>query len=297
MTAKLLAALAEAGVETESQFYIPAAVSLQERRLRAVKQGDTFALFDPYGDVIPHRGTPEGLFHRDTRYLSRLELLLNGQRLMLLSSTIQDDNAILAVDLTNPDIYDGAELVLPRNTIHIQRLKLIWNGCCHERIAVRNHDMASHEVLLTLHFDGDFADLFEVRGQERARRGERRREMMGDATVAIRYRAIDGVMNALTIGLTPAPVRLGDAGAIYRLALEPQAQNTVFLTMRCEDGPESSPIASAGYFQAMTSSRRAARASMRRASSIESSNVLFNEMMTRAMSDLYMLVTQTEHGP
>jgi len=297
MTAKLLAALAEAGVETESQFYIPAAVSLQERRLRALKHGDTFALFDHYGDIVPQRGTPEGLFHRDTRYLSRLELLLNGQRPMLLSSTIHDDNAMLAVDLTNPDIYDGDQLVLARNTIHVQRLKFIWRGACHERIAVRNFDNAPHEILMTLHFDGDFADLFEVRGQERARRGSRTRELLGDGQVAVRYRGIDGVMNTLVIRLTPVPEHLAELGAIYRLFLEPQAQKTVFLALGCGNAAEAAHTASADYFLSMTAARRALRSSVRRAAGVDSSNSLFNEMTTRAMSDLYMLVTETEHGP
>jgi glycogen debranching enzyme len=297
MTGKLPSAIAEAGTEAESQFYIPAAVSLQERKLRALKHGDTFALFDHYGDIIPHSGTPEGLFHRDTRYVSRLELLLNGHRPMLLSSTIQDDNATLAVDLTNPDIYLAGHLSLPRNTIHLQRLKFIWHGACHERIAIRNFDNVPHEVLLALHFDGDFADLFEVRGQERARRGERRRELAGDGKVAIRYRGIDGVSNTLTIRLTPAPAQLREAGANYRLLLEPQAQKTVFLVLACEEPAPAAKVAPADYFLSMIASRRALGKSVRRAASVDSSNTLFNEMITRAMSDLYMLVTETEHGP
>ncbi len=297
MTGKLPSAIVEPGTEAESQFYIPAAVSLQERKLRALKHGDTFALFDHYGDIIPHSGTPEGVFHRDTRYLSRLELLLNGQRSMLLSSTIQDDNATLAVDLTNPDIYVAGHLSLPRNTIHLQRLKFIWRGTCHERIAVRNFDSVPHEVLIALHFDGDFADLFEVRGQERARRGERSRELQGNGKVAIRYRGIDGVPNTVTIRLTPAPTQLRETGATYRLLLEPQAQETVFLAFTCEDPAPATDAAPADYFRSMIALRRALRKSVRRAAAVDSSNMLFNEMIARGMSDLYMLVTETEHGP
>ena len=73
--------------EVTSQFYIPAVSSLQERRLRALKHGDSFALFNHYGDIVPFRGAPDGLYHCDTRYLSHLELRLNGQQPLLLSST------------------------------------------------------------------------------------------------------------------------------------------------------------------------------------------------------------------
>jgi hypothetical protein len=49
--------------EVTSQFYIPAVSSLQERRLRVLKHGDSFALFNHYGDIVPFRGAPDGLYH------------------------------------------------------------------------------------------------------------------------------------------------------------------------------------------------------------------------------------------
>ena len=93
------------GVPT-AQFFIPAATSLQERRPRTLKHGDSFGVFDPNGDAVAGPGSPEGLYHRDTRYLSHLLVTLDGQRPMLLSSTLRDDNAMLTCDLTNPDLYD-----------------------------------------------------------------------------------------------------------------------------------------------------------------------------------------------
>jgi len=57
------------------QFYIPATSSLQERQPRTLKQGDTFGLFDHYGDIVPGPGSPDGLYHRDTRFLSGLQHL------------------------------------------------------------------------------------------------------------------------------------------------------------------------------------------------------------------------------
>src|SRR3954449_8713504 len=87
-----------------AQFFIPAAASLQERRPRTLKHGDTFTVFDHNGDALSGPGSPEGLFHRDTRYLSHLSLTINGKRPMLLSSTLRDDNAALTCDLTNPDL-------------------------------------------------------------------------------------------------------------------------------------------------------------------------------------------------
>src|SRR5207248_1443206 len=62
------------------EFYIPATSSIQERRPRTLKHGDTFGVFDHYGNVVGADGSPEGLYHKDTRYLSDLRILVNGRR-------------------------------------------------------------------------------------------------------------------------------------------------------------------------------------------------------------------------
>ena len=112
-----------------AQFFIPAAASLQERRPRTLKHGDTFGLFDHNGDALPGEGSPEGLYHCDTRYLSFYNLTINGGRPMLLSSTPRDDNAALIFDLTNPDLEgEAGEGFLEHDLIHIRRLRFLWNA-------------------------------------------------------------------------------------------------------------------------------------------------------------------------
>src|SRR5690606_26639861 len=106
-------------------YEITASVSLPERRLRTLKHGHTFGLFDPHGDIIPGPGSPDGLYHDDTRFLSGLQMELAGRRPLLLSSNVQDNNALLSVDLTNPDIFDGDRLVLAKDVIHLLRTKFV----------------------------------------------------------------------------------------------------------------------------------------------------------------------------
>src|ERR1700755_930781 len=90
--------------ETAS-FYIQATESIQERWPRTLKQGDTFALFDTLGDIVQPGATPGGIFHNDTRYLSGVQLLIDGQRPLLLSSAVESDHVVLTVVLSTPDIY------------------------------------------------------------------------------------------------------------------------------------------------------------------------------------------------
>ena len=136
--------------EDISTFHIQATESIQERWPRTLKQGDTFAMFDALGDCVAPGLTPGGVFHNDTRYLSGVQLLIDGQRPLLLSSAVENDNVVLTVDLSNPDIYQNGAIVLPRETLHVRRSKFLWQGTCHERIAVHNFDVHPRSCWLTM---------------------------------------------------------------------------------------------------------------------------------------------------
>src|SRR5581483_9437880 len=92
-------------------FYIPASTSILQRRPRILKHGDIFAVLDHYGDIGGEPGNPEGLYYEDTRFLSALTLTINDERPLLLSSNVQS-NAVLSVDLTNPDFSENGHILL-----------------------------------------------------------------------------------------------------------------------------------------------------------------------------------------
>ena len=86
--------------------------------------------------------------------------------------TATGNKNILTVDLMNPDIAaDGP--AIPRGTVHVFRALCLWNGACHERLRVHNYSTEPITLALVLEFDADFADIFEVRGIDRERRGRR----------------------------------------------------------------------------------------------------------------------------
>src|SRR5882757_6223501 len=161
----------------ESPFYIP--MTGQAARPRhTLKHDDSFIVLDSHGDIGASAGGPDGLFNADTRYLARLELVLNQAQPLLLGSNLRDDNSALTIDLTNPDIYDGARIILQKDLIHIVRTIFLWRGTAYQRIAVQNHGDRAAQIDLTFLFDNDFADLFEVRGARRPRRGTGSSELL-----------------------------------------------------------------------------------------------------------------------
>src|SRR4051812_13679987 len=124
---------------------VPGVVSLAASSRRTLKHGDSFAMFDELGDVVDVELSPAGLFHHDTRYLSRLSFTIEGHRPLVLSSTVQPDNVMLDVDLTNPDLFDReGNLVLGKDTFHIARSKFLWRGPSPELLPLQDHNEARH---------------------------------------------------------------------------------------------------------------------------------------------------------
>ncbi|MBY5537896.1 amylo-alpha-1,6-glucosidase [Rhizobium leguminosarum] len=279
-----------------AQFFIPAAASLQERQPRTLKHGDTFAVFDHNGDALSGPGSPDGLYHRDTRYLSHLYLTLEDRRPMLLSSTMRDDNATLTCDLTNPDLLgkDG-KLRLEHDLIHIRRTRFLWAGRCYERLAVKNYDDSDHHLRMKLQFFTDFADLFEVRGTVRAKRGRSLPAVIEDGSVLLSYIGLDEKTRTTRVSFDPAPDELAPDLAFYDLHLSARGSRSIFIEVDCDRSEKDRRVN--GFFLAMRDARRALRSSMARAASVSSSNQIFNQLARRSVSDLYMLITDTPEGP
>ncbi|HEY0265482.1 MAG TPA: amylo-alpha-1,6-glucosidase, partial [Rhizomicrobium sp.] len=256
------------------------------------------ALFDALGDCVAPGLTPGGLFHNDTRYLSGVQLLIDGQRPLLLSSAVENDNVVLTVDLSNPDIYQGSQIVLPRETLHVRRSKFLWAGSCHERIAVHNFDSRPQSCWLTLNFAADFADLFEIRGIQRPRRGDITCAVIGGAKTIFRYMGLDNVERRSEIGFDPPPRQLSRDQALYALTLKPGEQFSIVMTVRCSD---SNMKRAEQVTEPFSEPYRAARRNAQRAASlggtVSSSNELANRMLHRAGADLCMLVADTAQGP
>ncbi|MBV8936369.1 MAG: amylo-alpha-1,6-glucosidase [Alphaproteobacteria bacterium] len=289
-------AVGPAGDEA-SPFYIESNASLQERRPRPLKSGYTFALFDRRGDIVAARGNSDGIYLHDTRFLSHLELRLNGSPMLLLSSNVQEDNAVLTVDLANPELVSRDGTALRGELIHVNRLKYVWQNACYERLLVHNFDTRGHDVRLGIRFAADFADLFEVRGLKRARRGQISVNRRSDSCVVLRYLGLDGVERFTSLEFEPAPTRLDAATALYELSLAPGEGARCILRIACRDDNDGNAGVGRQFYSSLRTARRALRTSSGRAASIDASNSLFNEFARRSVADLYMLLTETKFGP
>jgi glycogen debranching enzyme len=258
----------------------------------ALKHGDTFVVFDIRGDI----GTPfvgsSGLFHEDTRHLSRLELLLNDKPPLLLGSNLRDDNTAFFVDLTNPDLIDGQRLVMEKDRVHILRTIFIWRDTAYQRLGMRNYGDQPIDLRLTIVFENDFADLFEVRGSHRERHGTATAKVHGGNRVLLAYDGLDGKVRQTALDFDPPPDQLKTDAALYHVHLKPGETRPLFLAISCNRNG-SRPVP---FLSGLITARREVREATRQRTSVETSNDRFNEILCRSAADLGMLMTETPQG-
>ncbi len=190
-------------IQVQDQHYIVASSARLNDRVRVLKHGDSFAVFDYKGDILPIGHGEQGVYHEGTRFLSRLELRLQDRQPFLLSSTVKEQVAVLSVNLTNPDITSGDQLLLRRNSLHLTRSSLLWDRAYHEDLRIRNFERSPVPLRLSIAFDADFADIFEVRGFHRPRRGRLLDPVVGPDGIVLGYEGLDGVTRRLRIRFTP----------------------------------------------------------------------------------------------
>ena len=276
----------------EAPFHIQAA-DLASRARCTLKYGDTFAVLDSHGDIGASSGGPDGLFHDDTRFLSFLKLSLNGCQPLLLGFSLSDDNTMFAVDLTNPDICVDGQNVVEQHTLHMVRSIFLWRNKAYQRLAVHNHGDRLVVLQLAIDFDSDFADLFEVRGLRRRRRGVAAASLIGCAQAALSYLGIDGKRRCALLTFDPQPSELTTRSASYRFELAAGAGALVFVTVGCDQPDDEIPVSFQCGLRAV---HRERRRDWSNGTTIETSNQIFNEVLCRSMADLHMLITETPQG-
>jgi glycogen debranching enzyme len=281
-------------VKLEEPFAILREVERSKAPVRVLKHGDSFAVFDPHGDIVPIPASEHGLYHSGTRFLSRFELVLGGRQPLLLSSTISDDNAVFTADLTNPDVVKDGRVMLARGVLHLFRSRVLWNGSWIEYLRVSNHGLHPIEAPLSFRFDADFADVFEVRGTRRPSRGSRLPDV-SEADLLLCYRGLDGIERRTRVRSIHTPHRAEQTSLFFLIALEPHAYTEIEIAIGCE--LENEVRALRRYGDTVAELRQQLSASEKRACTILSSNQAFNRWIQRSSADLRMMMTDTPHGP
>jgi len=255
---------------------------------------DTFAVFDRAGAISSEARNEQGVYHRGTRYVSRLDLRIDGQRPMTLSSSVVRDNALLAVDLTNPDLVREGHPPIPHGTIHFFRGCVLENGVCHQRLRILNHSVGEISFELRIRLEADFVDVFEVRGTPRSRRGRQETPEEHQDGIGIAYRGLDGVLRRTRLRCRPPPSQVTAKEVRFGLALGPGEERELLLEVSCTAGQDEERVPS---FVDAALRRDAEQEALRaQEARVSSSSGLFDGWLHRSQADLRMLLTRTPRG-
>jgi glycogen debranching enzyme len=257
--------------------------------VHVIKSGDMFMMNNAHGDVRPD-GRGLGLFLGDTRFLSTYDLILNGTHpVVLRAGPAAAQHSV--IQMANPDLLEHDadtttdEVVLRRHSLGMVRDRTVGEGFS-ERVTVTNYTMLPQRARLTMQLDADFADIFELRGLVRERRGERLANDWSGDGVTFRYRGLDSVERRTRISFAPAMHRT--AVKLPQPGLDTAAV-TLELDWLIEPGRSETLTVNIGAEISGASGHRAPRP-WPAGAAIETGHVLAERALERSKADLNLLI-------
>ncbi len=250
-----------------------------------IKDGGLFLVCRADGEITAECGSGFGLFHRDTRYLSRYELRIGGAAtLKLMSSAARGSQSVH--DLTNDVVRQlgGAPLDVQSLGVRLDRTVDGESLVLTDRLVIRNFTSYPVTFRLSILIDALFEDLFELRGAKGARRGPTREAIASEHGLVFRYRGADKVDRELEVAFSRSATprsRRGARLAEFDFALESQASEalTVTFTIREVGAPKAAPPPAPAFYDGVK---------------VESDNAVLNVVADRSFRDLIMLRTGLE---
>jgi glycogen debranching enzyme len=285
--------MASARIRIGDEYYLLATALPQHGRQLVLNHGDSFAIVNEAGDC-PVSGQQYGLVHAGTRFVDRYEMRLNGTFPLLLSSAVSADGSEQISHLTNVDERRGDEVIVQRDTIAVERRKVLYEGVLHESWSLRNYGAAPFALHLALLFTGDFADIFELRGMHRRRRGELEPPRVAGRAVEAGYRGLDGVRRQLRIEFS-ADWNLEPESAQLTHTLPPGGELHAAVTVRCQvgDAPRAATRDAAGALAALRQERLATTSLF---PALRTSNARFDQWIAASVRDLALLRAEHPQG-
>lgn len=258
-----------------------------------IREGDLFLLTDENGNVPSGHARGLGLYHADTRHLSTFNFYFHTSTPVVLLSTAELGFASEHV-LTNPMLRMTGGQIVPAGTIEVRRQRVI-SGLLEETLQITNYHSEPVELQLHLELAADFANIFEVRGLLRKRRGDRASSRVVANHVTYEYRGADRKLRHTVVTFSPRPHSLSASGAILRVRLKPRQTWTMRMTIAASAGGPVAGLnhARRGRLQLVVDSYQRWLSGC---TQVVTDNGFFNRALARSLSDLRMLWLRTEDG-
>jgi glycogen debranching enzyme len=196
----------------------------------ALIKGRTFFVSDRSGNLMPPSAPHIGLFREDTRYLSQVELLVNGHPPVVLSATTEGAYAN-RVELTVKGSVHGAGLDIPVNTVFVHREQILESESLYDILQLQNFHSEKARLVIEITYDADFMDIFQVRGIIRGKSGRYFEPLIADAQMTFVYEGLDDRVRATALSFDPTPVRISGRTVRWEFDLEPRGSVRITSTI------------------------------------------------------------------
>lgn len=261
---------------------------------RVIKENDLFLMTDKSGDIPDNDQSGLGLYTRDTRFLSRMEIRINNQRPILLSSAA-DENYISTIRLTNPHMEEDGKLILWRESVEIERTRFIYEGALYETFKLTSYYPKAIQFDFSVLLDADFTDMFVIRGFQHGKLGSKTGERSASGERVISYLGADELLRETEVKWDTQESRISETGEVH-FDVELKHQESVeiaFFIAPMIDGNE--PLQHEPK-EAMNKLRASYASWNASSTSISSDMPLFNKLYHRGVQDLRVLLTDLGYG-
>ncbi|WP_123043047.1 glycogen debranching N-terminal domain-containing protein [Cohnella candidum] len=254
---------------------------------RVIKEGDLFFLTDVHGDVTGNDEAGHGLYTQDTRFLSRMEMLIDGEKPTLLASE-GTKGYFASIRSMKVSKDEGA--------IEMLRERYIQGGILHERVSLTNFFPGEVRFDFAAAFDADFQDMFIVRKYRTGDVGEIVDRDIGPSGMSIRYRGKDEIERETQVAWDCAEAaQAGPDGCFhFAVSLAPKETKRICFTVT---PVIAGKVPEARSFEDGLALLEQSYDSWRAETTGVASDVpAFDEIYRRGVTDVRMLMTDIGYG-
>lgn len=262
----------------------------------ALKENELQFISNQSGDVPSDNPGNFGLYLRDTRFLNRFELTINGAQPLYLSHSALKQY-IATFQFINPALRlpDGRRV--QQQTISIRRSRFVTSKGMYERIGFQNCNRFAVDLDLVLAFDADFRDMFAVRGFKTQQVAGQITASFGGGSLSFVYRGRDALTRRTDVMFSRSPEAISSREVRFHVHLEPQQIDTIVVRVQPTIGRSSRVKLSPdfdGQLERLAASYRKWDESSTR---VITNNELFDgEMLRASRYDVRALLEMTPHG-
>jgi glycogen debranching enzyme len=250
--------------------------------------GKTFLSTTVAGEITPAGAPDVGFFYDDTRFLSRLELRVEGTRTAVLSASTEKTFAS-QIELTTGSIRMAGTLDLPEHTVHIRREQLLAGDVLFDRLTFENFHLAPAQLTVEMTLDADFTDVFQVRGCERRIHGHYFRPVFKGRTLSFYYRGLEGILRQTLIEFSLQPSEVINQTVLWKLNLPPLGHVQMNMTVTPLVEAKKSRALNYDHGAALRMRRETFYQWENQSTRFSSNNEVFDEAMRTSVADFHAL--------